>query len=129
MTVRFTAATHVFSLDDLTGTFSGLKYTDLPSMVDLTGTVMPTMTDKDGNILYGIDSEFGFQVYDFRGAEDKILDGDYAEGFAGNIYDPIDGTTILGLAMKNAETDVFKTGAPLGTWSLGIGGETVKAST
>lgn len=129
MTVRFTSATHVFSLDDLTGTFSGLKYTDLPSMVDLTGTVMPTMTDKDGNILYGIDSEFGFQVYDFRGAEDKILDGDYAEGFAGNIYDPIDGTTILGLAMKNAETDVFKTGAPLGTWSLGIGGETVKAST
>lgn len=56
MTVRFTSATHVFSLDDLTGTFSGLKYTDLPSMVDLTGTVMPTMTDKDGNILYGIDS-------------------------------------------------------------------------
>ncbi|WP_028029729.1 hypothetical protein [Gemmobacter nectariphilus] len=127
MTIRFTSATHIFSLDDLTGTFSGLKFTDLPSIVDLTGTVMPTMTDKDGNILYGIDSEFGFYVKDFLGAEAKVLDGDYAEGFAGNIYDPIDGTTILGLAMNNAETDVFKSGGRLGTWALGVGGDMVKA--
>lgn len=128
MASKFSSATHVFSLDDLTATYSGLTYPLLPSMVDTAGAVVTPMIDKDGNVLYGIDNEFGFYVYDFRGGEDKVLDGDYGEGFAGNIFDT-DGVTVLGLALSNAKTAVFKTGAPLGTWSLGIGGETVKAST
>lgn len=76
---------------------------------------------------YAIDSEFGFEVTDFVGAEGKELDGDYAEGFAGDIFDSDD--NLIGLALRDAPTDVFRSGAPLGTWSLGLGGQTVKAST
>ncbi|WP_299649285.1 hypothetical protein [uncultured Tateyamaria sp.] len=96
-------------------------------MLDIDGSVVDPFVDKDGDILYGIDSEFGFEVTDFIGAEDKELDGDYAEGFAGDIID--DAADILGLAVRNSPTDVFRSGAPLGTWSLGLGGQTVKAST
>lgn len=120
---------HVFSIDDLAGTFSGLPFADNPSFLDLAGSVVTPFIDEDGNVLYGIDNEFGFYATDFIGAEQKVLDGDYAEGFAGKCYDPSDPTTVLGLALRNAETDIFRSGAPLGTWALGIGGETVKAST
>jgi len=128
MTV-YNSPTHIFSIDDITGTFSGLTFADDPGFLDLTGSVVTPYIDKDGNELYGIDSEFGFYVNDFLGADQKVLDGDYAEGFAGNILDPSDSTSVIGLALRNAETDVFRSGAPLGTWSLGLGGATVKAST
>ncbi|SFN82972.1 hypothetical protein SAMN04487859_109157 [Roseovarius lutimaris] len=127
MAVTYLSPLHVFSIEDLTFTYSGVTYTDNPSLLDTAGAVVTPQVDKDGNVLYGTDSEFGFLVTDFIGAEDKTLDGDFAEGFAGNIFD-ID-NNVTGLAVSNAATDVMKSGAPLGTWSLGLGGATVKAST
>lgn len=129
MATTYTSPLHVFSLADITGTFGGETFPDNPDLIDTAGTTMEPYVDKDGNVLYGIDSEFGYYVTDFIGAEQKVLDGDYAEGWAGNIYDPDDPTTIVGLSLYNAETDVFRSGAPIGTWSLGLGGQTVKAST
>ncbi|MEC7762824.1 MAG: hypothetical protein VX874_13045 [Pseudomonadota bacterium] len=123
----YTSPTHVFSIQDLTGTFSGLQYPVLPAMLDTAGTTVEPYTDKDGNVLYGIDSEFGFYIDDFIGAMPKVLDGDYAEGYAGDAFD--DEGNQIGLALRDAETDVFLSGAPFGTWSLGLGGNTVKAST
>ncbi|WP_145963012.1 hypothetical protein [Mangrovicoccus ximenensis] len=123
----YASALHTFSVNDLTSTFSGVQYPDDMSMLDSTGSVVVPYVDHDGDILYGIDSEFGFYVNDFIGAEEKELDGDYGEGYAGNIYD-IDGNTV-GLAVHNAPTDEFLSGAPFGTWSMGLGGTLVKAST
>lgn len=127
MTIQFTSLSHTFSVDDLTGTFGGLGFADDPSILDTSGSVVTPFVDKDGDVLFAIDSEFGFYVTDFIGAEQKSLDGDYAEGFAGDIVDT-DGD-VVGLAVRNAPTDIFRSGAPLGTWSLGLGGMTVKAST
>ncbi len=124
MIINHTSALHTFSLDDLTGSTTGA-----PADIDLTESVVPAFTDKDGNVLYAVDSTLGFYVTDFIGAEDKVFDGDYAEGFAGNVDPADDPNGLAGLAVRNAKTDLFKSGAPLGTWSLGLGGQTVKAST
>ncbi|MBY6005603.1 hypothetical protein KUV62_16890 [Salipiger bermudensis] len=123
----FNSALHVFSVDDLTATFSGIQFPDYPEMLDTAGAVVEPYVSHAGTILYGIDNEFGFHVTDFVGAEEKELDGDFAEGYAGNIYG--EGGEIVGIAVRNAETDLFLSGAPFGTWSLGLGGSTVKAST
>ncbi|MGG7564998.1 H-type lectin domain-containing protein [Rhodovulum sp. DZ06] len=126
--VVYTSGLRVLSIDDILGTFGGVTYADDPSLIDTDGSSgAETYTDKAGNTLYPIDSEFGFYVTDFVGAETKILDGDYAEGFAGNVLD--DEGNVIGISLHNAETDIFKSGAPLGTWALGLGGATVKAST
>ncbi len=129
MSVEYVSPLHTFSIDDITGTFSGLTYADDPSFIDTAGAVMAPITDKDGNVLWGVDSEFGFNVTDFLGAEQKILDGDFGEGQAGNIIDPNDPNNVLGISIKNAVTDIFRSALPLGTWSQGLGGTTVKAST
>ncbi|RBI84900.1 hypothetical protein DRV85_09505 [Rhodosalinus halophilus] len=129
MATSYTSTIHVFSLDDIAATFGGLTFADDPTNVDTAAAVVTPYEDKDGNLLYGVDSEFGFYVQDFVGAEQKVLDGDFGEGFAGNIYDETDPTQIVGLALRNSPTEIFKSGAPLGTWSLGLGGMTVKAST
>src|SRR6056297_978999 len=126
---QYTSPTYVYNIADITGTFSGQTFADNFNIVDLASLVQTPFTDKDGNILYGVDSEFGFNVTDFVGAEQKTLDMDFAEGFAGNIFDPSDPGTVTGLALRNTPTEVFKAGGPFGTWSLGLGGQTVKAST
>ncbi len=124
----FLSQIHTFSIDDILGTYDGQTYAENPDLIDTTGeSETAPYVDKDGTVLYPVDSEFGFLVTDFIGAEDKSLDGDYGEGFAGNIYD--DEENVVGLALRDAPTDVFKSGAPLGTWALGLGGATVKAST
>ena len=89
---------------------------------------MRAIQDKEGNILYPIDSTFGFVVTDFSGATPKVRDAIYTEGWAGTLYAE-DGITPMGVTVSNAETDIFKAGAPLGTWAAGLGGNTVKAST
>lgn len=129
MAIQFQSLLHYFSLDDIAATYGGLTYADDPSFIDTDGTVVDQIVDKDGNVLSAIDSEFGFYVTDFLGAEDKVLDGDFAEGYAGNIYSTENPEDVVGLALSNAATDVFLSGLPLGTWSLGLGGATVKAST
>ena len=88
-------------------------------------SAVPKIT-KDGEALYPIDSEFGFYVTDFLGAEQKVLDGDYAEGWAGDLI--IDGEQ-AGVIISDSPTDSLKTPAVLGTWLAGLGGNTIKAST
>ena len=55
----YTSPTHVFSIEDLTATYSGVQYPALPGMLDTAGTTVEPYTDRDGNILYAIDSETG----------------------------------------------------------------------
>lgn len=126
-TPTFTS-THIFSTDDVTGTFDGLRQGDiLPGdapIVDF--TAVPTIT-KEGVMLYPVDSEFGFYVTDFVGAEDKIRDYDYGEGFVGDLTGAAGEQ--LGIVVSDARTDTFQTPAVLGTWLAGLGGNSVKAST
>lgn len=119
---------HVFSIDDVVGDYQGTTFADDQTIIDTLGLgdVEPIIT-KEGVTLYPIDSEFGFKVFDFVGAEDKVRDGIYTEGWAGNILDAED--NVLGLSLSDAETGIFKTQLPLGTWLGGLGGTYVKAST
>ena len=127
----FLSSTYVFNVDDITVTFSGDTLADVPQNLDTTESVVPAFIDKDDDVLYAVDSEFGFDVTDFIGATQKELDGDFAEGFAGNIIqlDENQQETVVGLALRNSPTDIFLSGLPLGTWAYGLGGQTVKAST
>ncbi len=126
--VTHASTRHVFSIDDILGNFDGTTYADDPTIIDLDGTpTIPTLTDKAGTVLSPIDNEFGFIVSDFEGAEDKVRNNDYAEGWVGNIVDANLG--VVGIATVNAVTDSFKSGQPFGTWAAGLGGNTVKAST
>lgn len=120
------AVVHVFSTADVTATFDGDKQGDEgANYVDFSGASGTKIT-QDGVTLYPIDSEFGFNVTDFSGAEEKEIDGSYSEGWVGDLV--IDGQQ-AGLVVSDAPTDVFKTPAVLGTWLSGLGDNTVKAST
>lgn len=116
---------HIFSTDDITGTYDGATQGKYGGGIDFSGE-NGTKETKEGVTLYPIDSEFGFYITDFEGAEDKVLDDDYAEGWAGDLI--IEGQQ-AGLVVSDSPTDTFKTPAVLGTWLAGIGGNTVKAST
>jgi Ca2+-binding RTX toxin-like protein len=121
-------SSHVFSSDDITGTFDGLTQGDiLPGELPIVDFSADPLVSKEGVSLYPIDSEFGFYVTDFLGAEDKVRDYDYAEGFVGDLTGPAGEQ--LGIAISDAPTDTFQTPAVLGTWLAGLGGNTVKAST
>jgi uncharacterized repeat protein (TIGR01451 family) len=80
------------------------------------------VVDKSGVTLYPVDSEFGYYVVDFLGAVQKARDGDYLEGFVGNIPGG-------GIMVSNAATDTYKVKPPLGTWCRGLGGNSVKCET
>jgi hypothetical protein len=84
------------------------------------------VVDKQGVTLYPVDTEFGYYIVDFLGAQGKIRDGDYMEGFVGNI---MDGDTLMGIKISNAATDTYKVKPPLGTWCQGLGGTSVKCET
>lgn len=116
-------ATHVFSVDDVSGGYDGVTAADTPSIIDYD----TTQVTKEGVTLYPIDSEFGFYVTDFVGAEDKVRDGLYEEGWAGNLSG--EGGEHIGLVVSDAPTDTFQSPAVLGTWLAGLGGNSVKAST
>ena len=115
-------AKHIFSIDDVIGDFDGTTYADDKTiMCGLTGSppcpegIMPI--NEDGTLLYPIASEFGFEVADFLGAEEKERIGDgsdsYTEGFAGNI---MESDQQVGLRISNVETDLYKTPARYGPW-------------
>lgn len=119
--------THDYTMGDVQGGFDGSTYgpnglvpnvTEILCMDDNTCDVQ----DDDGTVLYPIDSEFGFYVEDFVGAEQKIRDGVYSEGHIGNIPGG-------GIMVSNAATDKFKVKYPMGTWCAGLGGNSVKCST
>ena len=118
---------HIFSTADVTATFDGDTQGDPGAdFIDFDASPKVGKTN-DGNIdLYPIDSEFGFVVTDFSGAEDKVIDGSYTEGWAGDL---ILGGEQAGIVVSDARTDTFKTPAVLGTWLAGLGGNSVKAST
>jgi hypothetical protein len=123
------------------------------STVNCTGITPITDTKLVGQpiTLYPIDSEFGYQVIDFLGAAQKTRDNDYAEGFVGNVTTGfptqavIDGVTFQfnnatstsiydapitgGIAVSNAATDTYKVKPPMGTWCVGLGGNSVKCET
>ncbi|OOY05212.1 calcium-binding protein [Thioclava sp. F28-4] len=126
-------SSHVFSTADITVTFDGMTVGNsgdpqaVFDTVDDPNDPEDSKITKEGVTLYPIDSEFGYYVSDFQNAEQKELDGDYAEGWAGDIYDS-EGNQ-LGLVISDSPTDTFKTPAVYGTWLAGLGGNTVKAST
>ncbi|PLW82509.1 hypothetical protein CWI75_12220 [Kineobactrum sediminis] len=139
---------HVFSIQDLQSGFDGSTFgpagaaqdpdaicglpggTACPATTDpATGLpLVAPFTDKDGVILYPVDSEFGFEVVDFLGAQAKTREAprDYQEGFVGNIFD---GAEVVGIKISNFATDTYKVKPPMGTWCQGLGGTSVKCST
>ncbi len=104
---------HVFSINDVQGGFDGSTFGVIGARQDTgilcgapgsTISCPPTISpivDKEGITLYPVDSEFGFFEVDFLGAKPKTRDGDYREGFVGNIPGG-------GIKVSNAVTDVYK---------------------
>jgi len=127
---------HIFSINDVLGGFSGNTFgspdgTSVdPTIICGLGEPCPVdnqpFLDKSGVMLYPVDSEFGFYVVDFLGAQSKSRDGDYKEGFVGNITE---GDTVIGIQVSSAPTLKYKVKPPLGTWCQGIGGASVKCET
>ena len=78
-------SSHVFSTADITVTFDGMTVGNSEDPQAVFDTVddpndpEDTKITKEGVTLYPIDSEFGYYVSDFQNAEQKELDGDYAE--------------------------------------------------
>ena len=126
-------SSHVFNTNDITVTFGGQTVgnsVDPQAVFDTIDDPLDpadTKVTQDGDVLYPIDSEFGFYVSDFQNAVQKSLDGDYAEGWAGNKLDAQG--NVIGVVLSDSPTDTFKTPAVLGTWLGGLGGSTIKAST
>jgi predicted Abi (CAAX) family protease len=71
--------------------------------MDLTGASRNKET-SEGVTLYPIVSELRFYVTDFYGAEDNVLNRDYAEGWAGHL---IIGGDQARLVVSDAPTDTF----------------------
>ena len=128
---------HVFSIDDVMGGFDGSKFGPGGTIMDSSiicdvagGASCPSgigpVVDKQGVTLYPVDSEFGFYVVDFLGAQGKSRDLDYREGFVGNI---VENGVQVGIKVSNAATDTYKVKPPLGTWCQGLGGTSVKCET
>jgi hypothetical protein len=138
--LAYESPVHVFTINDVMGGFDGSTYGTDPSgyngstficgVPDETSIACPDgygpVVDKQGVTLYPVDSEFGFYVVDFLGAEGKARDGLYEEGFVGNIFD---GDTPIGIKVANAPTLKYKVKPPLGTWCQGLGGTSVKCET
>lgn len=128
---------HIFNMRDVMRGFDGSGFgTDfaiqrawtfcgLPTGKATCPADTPPIVDKDGTVLYPIDSQFGFYVVDFLGAQGKTYDLDYGEGYAGDIER--DGN-VVGIRVSNSSTDTYKTPSNWGTWCQGLGGTSVKCS-
>lgn len=135
--LAYESPVHVFSIDDVMGGFDGSTFGTTGATQDdliicgLDGGVacpegIGPVLDKSGVVLYPVDSEFGFYIVDFLGAQGKVRDGDYLEGFVGNI---VDNGVVTGIQVSNAATEKYKVKPPLGTWCQGLGGTSVKCET
>jgi len=124
-----------FSTDDVIGSSApfngapGNREAQDPTIIlgndpgeDTSGNIV----SSNGNTLSPIDNSFTTDELDFFGATDRDRDGVYEEGYAGNI---VEESEVVGLEVSDVATDLFKAGAPLGTWAAGLGGESIKAST
>lgn len=122
--------THTFSTNDVTGTFGGLTQGDVqtgdPAVVDFTAE---PNTTTDGVALYPVNSDFGYNVFDFDQAIEKDFTDDpaFEEGWVGDLTG--DDGEQQGLVVSSAETDVFQTPEVYGTWLTDSDGNSVKAST
>jgi hypothetical protein len=123
---------HEFSINDVLGGFNGTTYGPAGAAQDTSiicglpggvscGAIGPYQ-DKSGVTMYPVDSEFGYFVVDFLGAQLKNRDNDYAEGFVGS--EPGGG-----IRVSNAPTLKYKVKPPLGSWCQGLGGTSVKCET
>jgi len=122
-------SSHVFGTADITGLFDGTRVGDgtaMPPIIDYTADPMVT---QEGVELFPLNSEFGYLVTDFDSAvpRDFYLNPEYWEGYAGDIIGPLGEQE--GLVVSNEATDTFLTPARMGTWLVGMGGSSVKAST
>jgi len=134
--LAYDSPVHVFTINDVMGGFDGSTFgtggatQDTDIICDLGTTACPVgngpVVDKQGVTLYPVDSEFGYYIVDFLGAQGKARDGDYLEGFVGNIDDGVD---VIGIKVSNAATEKYKVKPPLGTWCQGLGGTSVKCET
>tara|TARA_R110002050_G_scaffold130510_1_gene252232 strand:- start:32 stop:2110 length:2079 start_codon:yes stop_codon:yes gene_type:complete len=129
--VAYESPVHVFSVNDVLGGLNGVTFADDQTIICGLGPVScpddnPALLDKSGVMLYPVDSEFGFYVVDFLGAQPKARNGDYLEGFVGNIDE---GGGVIGIQVANAATEKYKVKPPLGTWCQGLGGTSVKCET
>ena len=120
---------HVFSVNDVMGGFDGSTFGSLDGasiddtiICDLGSLPCPVgngpILDKSGVTLYPVDSEFGYYIVDFLGAQGKTRDGDYLEGLVGDIEES---GVHIGIMISNAATDTYKVKAPMGTWCAGLG--------
>jgi len=125
--------THLFSIADIMGGFDGSTFGSAGAKQDTTilcgapgstasGVCPPPLTDKDGTVLYPIDSEFRFDVLDFVSGKRLTRDDNWLEGFAGNVAGG-------GLKISNVGTSTYKVKPPLGTWCQGLSSTSVKCST
>ena len=121
-----------FSTDDILG---GDTNAALGSRIGTSqgrdGDVLDLTTSRTGDeaaLLFPIDNSFTTDELDFFGATPRLRDGVYEEGFAGDIP-PSTEYPEGGLEVSDVATDLFKAGAPLGTWAAGLGSESIKAST
>ena len=126
--LAYESPVHVFSIDDVMGDFEGTTFgptgiSQDPSIIcGLDGGVacpdgIGPVLDKSGVMLYPVDSEYGFYIVDFLGAQGKARDGDYLEGFVGNI---VEEGVVTGIQVSNAATEKYKVKPPLGTWCQGL---------
>ena len=134
--VLYESEPHIFSINDVQGGFDGSTFGSLdgasidPTIICGLGVPCPAdngpVVDKQGVTLYPVDSEFGYYIVDFLGAQGKIRDDDYLEGFVGNIEEA---GVQIGIKVSNAATEKYKVKPPLGTWCQGLGGTSVKCET
>jgi hypothetical protein len=136
--VLYESDPHIFSINDVQGGFDGSTFgtggaaqdtrviCGVPGSTGICPDDNQPFLDKSGVMLYPVDSEFGYYIVDFLGAQGKSRDGDYLEGFVGNIMDGVD---VIGIQVSNAATEKYKVKPPLGTWCQGLGGTSVKCET
>ena len=125
--VPYKAPKHVFSMDDVLGTWSGITYADDPSIICTNSTCPgegPKLDPTTNEMIYPIDSDFAFDVLDFVGAERRDRDYIYEEGWITNIFDDLGSQ--YGVIVSSPETPYFKTGNPKGSWCLGLSNQMVK---
>ena len=128
-TVPYMAPKHVFSIDDVLGTWTGTTYAQDSSIICTDATCpgeQPKIDVFSGEMLYPIDSDFCFDTTDFVGAVRRNKDGLYQEGWIGNLTDDLGNPA--GVVVSSPETPYFKTGSQMGSWCLGMSDQRVKCS-
>ncbi len=137
----FESPSVILSMDNVIGEFAGTTFVEDATIINTTAVLedpnnpdppgydgpVRAVKDKLGNTLYPTDTEFGYYVTDYVGADQKVRDGYYGEGWVGNVLG--EQGEVIGLSIANAVTDIFSSGNPFGTWAAGLGGNSVKAST